>query len=314
MVKIACFIGLLVLINASGLTSNPQDAAAFVRGFLDGLQSDPSVTSKCETDLATVLSGSSKVVDDVINLVNGKAGAFNELVVDAQTLVAQLDPLQGDCNFEGLIVTLNKILGPDGYSIIMRNYFKNIQAVTQAIEGYSKCGDDFETCGLYAGELFRYLVGFTLQNSLSVDFSLMDANYANLLIGFIKGLQNDPSIDSQCVDDVSTFSVKAEKIGQDLEQIISGNTAAIFNLLNDLKAFQAEVPNFFEECNIVGLIDQIEVLSGPNGFFTIMNNYSKNQKAILADLAVTEKCEADFEACGVAIGDVVKRLVGWSIN
>jgi len=85
-------------------------------------------------------------------------------------------------------------------------------------------------------------------------------------------------------------------------------------LINDLKKLQDDIPNFFEECNIVGLIDQIEVLSGPNGFITLLNNYNKNKVAITADLKVTENCEADYDACGVALGHVVKLLVGWSIN
>jgi len=127
----------------------------------------------------------------------------------------------------------------------------------------------------------------------------------------LRGLQTDPSTDSQCVSDFLGLEGNLNKIVEDIQELVGGNTSALFKLINDIKSLQ--VPNMIEECNIVGLADQIEVLAGPNGFMTLWVNYSKNEAKITEDLEVIKTCENDYLTCGESLGNMFQLLVGWSI-
>lgn len=316
MAKIAYMLSLLVLINASTLTLTPADVSAFFSGFFSGLQTDPSVQSDCAADFVNVNSDTSKLVEDILSLLNNQKVPITTIVNDFQTLVQGIAPLSGDCKFPQLIQALRKVLGPNGYSIVMRNYFKNMQVVSKDLIQLQSCGTDYESCGLYAGELFRYLVGFSLGDYVmmipeSAIVGLKSSNYEDLLTGILRGLQVDPSTDSQCVSDFLSLEGNLNVIGEDLKDLVGGNTAVLFKLIKDIKSLQ--VPNMIEECNIVGLADQIEVLAGPNGFMTLWVNYSKNEPKITEDLEVAKTCDEDYLTCGEALGNMFQLLVGWSI-
>jgi len=307
---------LLVLITASTLALTPQDASAFFSGFFQGLSTDPSAQSACASDFHTLNADTSKLVQDVISLLKNKQGSLVNIVNDFQTVMQDANPLSADCEFPELFDALAKVLGPNGYSIIMRNYFKNIQVVSSTLQQLQTCGTDYESCGLYAGELFRYLVGYSLGDYVvripeSAIMGLKTSNYETLVLSILKGLQSDPSEDSQCVTDFSALTEKVDDIAQDIQNLIEGKNSAFVKLVTDLKSL--EIPNIVEECNIVGLVDQIEVLSGPNGFMTLWVNYAKNEAQLNKDLEVISVCDQDYSACGLAIGNAFQLLVGWSI-
>ena len=316
MVKIAFMLSLLVLINASTLSLTPADVSTFLSGFFTGLQTDPSVQSTCATDFVGINSDTSKLVADILLLLNNQKIPLTTIVNDFQELVQGVAPLSADCKFPQLVLALTKVLGPNGYSIVMRNYFKNMQVVSNDLAHLQSCGTDYESCGLYAGELFRYLVGFSLGDHVvmiteEAVVGLKSSNYEDLLTGLLRGLQTDPSTDSQCVSDFLGLEGNLNKIVEDIQELVGGNTSALFKLINDIKSLQ--VPNMIEECNIVGLADQIEVLAGPNGFMTLWVNYSKNEAKITEDLEVIKTCENDYLTCGESLGNMFQLLVGWSI-
>lgn len=316
MAKIACMLSLLVLINASTLTLTPQDASAFLAGFFQGLQTDPSVPSVCGGDFQSLNENSIKLIQDVLLMINKQQGSIATIMTDFQTLVQDASPLAADCNFPQLFLALEKVLGPNGYAIIMRNYFKNIQIVSATLQDLQTCGTDYESCGLYAGELFRYLVGFSLGDYVimvpeSAVLGLKTSNYEELILGILKGLQSDPTTDSQCVSDFASLTDKLDEITQDIDALLAGKSGAFVKFITDIKSL--EIPNMIEECNIVGLVDQIEVLAGPNGFMTLWVNYAKNQKDINNNLEVLKVCDQDYLTCGEAIGNTFQLLVGWSI-
>lgn len=240
--------------------------------------------------------------------------SYTHIFKDFQEFINIIHPLSTDCDLDTFYQAINRITH-GGYLSLMKNYLFHMSAVNHSFENLRHCGTEYLLCGLYAGDIFKYLIGFSLHSTgfiaESPVFVLKTNNYEDFIMGVLKGLQSGPTTDSQCVSDFSSLSGNFDTFGKDFEDLVAGKTGSFSKLLNDVKSL--EIPNMVEECNIYGLVDQIEVLTGPNGFMILWNNYAKNEPEISQDLEVLNNCEKDLFSCGEAIGNAFQLLVGWSI-
>jgi hypothetical protein len=319
MAKIVLLLCAAVLSSGSLYGSvTPASAVAFAQGFLQGVEANPATPSLCAADLSTVIGDSQAVIADLQALAKGTQGAFTQLVLDLQKAPALLEPVAKDCDFAGLKQQLTKLFSPAGYSMVLTNYMKNMKQISQIMIQWEDTTDP-KQFGIYTGQIFHYLVGWSLNGKKLHHAELeteLEAGYPDVSLivqGFLNGVQTNPTEASECLTDSKVFFSSFHQIFEDAMNTVMGKSGALAQLMMDLKSFSSKVPNFAQICNLTGLAQQIEVLLSPNGFTLMAKTYFKNQEQINNDLITVKACSNDYYSCGQAAGDVVKVLLGWSI-
>ena len=209
---------------------------------------------------------------------------------------------------------LKELMSPDGYSIILKNYFRNMKQISESIQGYEDCSTPNQ-CGLYVGQMAKYLIGWSLNNPKNVHAGLETStnDVTQLIKGLVNGLQSSPTSASQCITEVNAFLSNADVLVQDILDVIDAKTGALAKLLYDFSGTSKKFPDFMTICNAEGLVNQIEKLMSPDGMMIIMTHYMKNQGQITRDMQALEVCDTNYFNCGQAAGNMFKVMVGWSI-
>ena len=295
--------------------NTPQDLIAFAQGFLQGVELSPSSPSACGLDLSTALSHSESIVVDIQGLIEGTQGSFTNLVLDLEAGWNYVKPICSNCHFEPLIAQLKQLMSPDGAKILFINYYKNIKVISENLQEVEDCGSDYNACGNSYGEIFKLLVGWTLDGRLhaEVKYEAASMEYIQIVKGFVNGLQATPGAASECYSDANLVLGNLETFLKDLEEVFMGGSGSVMKLLKSYKALVNNLPNLNTECNVVVLYQQIIDLMGPNGLVNLYKRYNVNQEAINNDLGVVSVCADDFFACGQGLGSMVSLLVGWTI-
>jgi hypothetical protein len=315
MAKVMFLLCALALINASTLTVASQDALAWATGFITGVEANPAAPTQCATDLIQAITEADTLLNDISSLLEGKTGAFTQLVLDLQQAKPGFDPLFAQCNFSELEKQLSILLSIQGVDFVIKNYFNNIKLISESIENYQECSD-YNTCGLYAGQIVHYILDWSLAVTevKSETFSSSSQDALLLLHGLLTGLQANPTASSECFTSLSNVLTNSDTLLVDVEDILSGSYSSVMKLLNDYKKFNNQLPTaLIEICNIDGLINEIQTLLGPNGSSIAMMNYFKNKSAINADISSLTDCTANFSLCGQSAGQIVRLITGWSI-
>ncbi|OMJ72214.1 hypothetical protein SteCoe_29389 [Stentor coeruleus] len=133
-------------------------------------------------------------------------------------------------------------------------------------------------------------------------------------LGFIQGVETDPSAQSQCATDLSTLVTGTDTLVNDVLAVLEGGQGAIFKLVTDLQNAKTLYEPVFTDCNFSGLEAQIQVLLSPKGYNVLMSNYFKNMQVISTNIPYVEDCTSDYSQCGQSAGIIFKSLVGWSLN
>ena len=316
MAKFAYILCALSLSTASLTFGNtPQDVIAFSQGFLQGVETNPSAPSQCGQDLSTALSHSESIVLDLQGLISKTSGSFTNLVLDLEAGWNYVKPISTNCHFEPLIAQLKQLMSPDGARILFINYYKNIKVISENLQEVEECGSDYNACGNSSGEIFKLLVGWTLDGRLHSEAIYGDAStdYIQIVKGFVDGLQATPGAASICYKDANLLLGNLESFVVDLAEVFMGSSGSLMKLLNSYKALVKNVPDLNTECNVEVLFEQLADLMGPNGLVNLYKRYNINQETVNNDLAVVSVCADDFFACGQGLGNLVSLLVGWTI-
>lgn len=92
-------------------------------------------------------------------------------------------------------------------------------------------------------------------------------------------------------------------------------------LSDDLIAFSSALDHLFQgiklyegTCTFDGLGEHITDLMRTTGYSQLAANYFTNMGEISAALGTLGDCSADYSKCGNSLGEVVRLLIGWSLQ
>ena len=310
--KLAILFCALVTINA--MKYSPDDAFAFTKGFLQGIEANSAKASACVTALDNYLVDRHTIMEDIYSLVEGKSGAFSKLLVDLKESESYLAPVKANCVFSGLGTKIFELLTPSGIETLIKRYAENLKQIKESISVLKVCSSNYQTCGLNAGTIFKLLVGWSLTvPEIEEKIKVPSSGRLAILQGIAAGLQANPTVGSQCFTEFDKFFENADIVVKDLQKVLGGDTNAIINLYNEASKLIKNKPNFCEICGFDGLYEQIKKLMGPQGFMTLLHNFQANKESINQDILAMTLCDENYYKCGEGIGNAFRLLVGWSI-
>ena len=150
------FSSLVSAVEVSFASFEPQYLGEFTKGFFSGVTNGNMECSQAASQTANALYN---LVDDVKEY----SGSYVQVLADLNALNLKLTEIDSDCDVNGLIMQVHKVLGPSGKAIVMKNYFMNLNKITQDFADIQSCSNDYFGCGVKAGEVFRLLTGYNLK-------------------------------------------------------------------------------------------------------------------------------------------------------
>jgi hypothetical protein len=144
--------------------------------------------------------------------------------------------------------------------------------------------------------------------------SISTGEVYNFTSGLLIGLESNAKAPGPCYKAISGLTGDFEAIASDISRITQGDEAAVMQLLTDVTGTKRDVQAFNGTCDFTSLEAQIKVLLSPAGAKIISANYLKHVFSINKDLATVKDCSANYYSCGKASGEIIRDLVGWSLN
>jgi hypothetical protein len=159
-----------------------------------------------------------------------------------------------------------------------------------------------------------YLLCLIVLNNAVNQEPVTPTDALNFALGFIQGVETDPSAESQCATDLSNLVTGTDTLVNDVLAVLEGGQGAVFKLVTDLQNAKQLYEPVLGDCNFSGLEAQIQLLLSPKGYNILMANYFKNMQVVSVNIPYVEDCTSDYSQCGVSAGIIFKSLVGWSLN
>ena len=285
-----------------------DDAFAFLEGLMQGLEVNPSNPGACATELQSLSGLLSEVVKQVESIAGGN-GSWGTFAKEMGELIDKVEGFNSDCNFSGLISTLESFATPTGLLTLLKNAFNNLDTLKTDSKALENCPSDWETCGKNVGAIFRTLTGWNLnaQRLRSVNDAV------EFFGGLVSGLQKNPDSPDACITNLNTLNSDFNQIISEVQKFLGGNVFVITTIIEDVKNIVAKLDGFAGDCNISGLEGILEGLVTPQGWQQLITNYIANSATINSDFEGVLKCSSDYKSCGQDIGTIFKLVLGWGI-
>jgi hypothetical protein len=285
----------------------------FLSGFLNGLQT-PGSNGVCVNDLTSVVPLAQTIIQEVTSALSGNVADAIEAFGNVKKLLGNVEGFNSDCNFSGLLSTVESLATPTGWMKVATNVMGNMAALTQDCAALTQCSANQEACGESLGDILRLTSGWSLGPATShrnLRASLRQA--AGFLDGLLNGLET-PGSNGVCVTDLTTVVPLTQTIIKEVKSAITGNVADAVEAFENIKKLLGDVEAFNADCNFSGLLSKVESLATPTGWMAIATNVMSNYATIAADCLALENCDTDADTCGENIGSVFRLALGWSLG
>jgi hypothetical protein len=286
----------------------PEDAMALAEGLLEGLQEDSSKPGKCYHDLFGTITNVEAIVADVKAILNKDTAAWTKFANDVQALLTQLKGFSPDCNFTGLISTLESFLTPEGVVVLFKNFIEHIAEVVSDAEALKNCSADYKTCGVKVGSIVRVLIGWHLNDPQLGGYHSDFQSFITGLIGGLSGGQN-----SKCTQDLGGVEGDLDSLVTDIQKLIKGDVFVISHIYKLAKDIMGSLDSFAPDCNIPALQATLQSLTTVEGWVNTLKNYVSNEAQINASLDGLKSCSSNYTACGTDVGTAFSLLLGWTL-
>jgi len=249
-----------------------------------------------------------KIFSDFEQILQLNFNAAQEFITDLQNLASELDKIAPACNLAGLEAQIQTILSPEGKSILMKNYFKNMSKISTDITALNTCNTNFYSCGKSLGNAVQLLIGFTLNLSPSLK---QDGNF-DWYNGFLAGLSKNGV--SQCVTNYMGLEPEFTNIATIMAKLEAGNIFVIKSLVNAIVKVETQALSWNTDCNYTQLLQILAGMQTQAGMNQVVSNYLANFNTINSDFLSPGRmtCETPYE-CGHNIGEAIRLLFGWGI-
>jgi len=283
-----------------------RQASNFLSGFLTGIET-PGSNGACSSDVNGVSTLVDSIVSEVESAVTGNIADAIEAFANIKKLLADVKGFNSDCNFTGLLSTLESLATPSGWVSVATNVMTNLSTITSDATALESCTSNAQTCGYSIGEIIRLTLGWSLGPT-----TLRQAAATTWIDGFLQGLQDNPNSPSECASDLTGLVTLVNQIVDDIKKVSSDYTV-VFQLISDAKTLVQDLDNYATPCNVPDLISVLQSLTTPAGVTAVVNNFKMNIATIMMDAPALANCSADLTTCGVNAGTIVRLVLGWSI-
>ena len=283
-----------------------RQASSFLSGLLTGIET-PGSNGACSSDVNGVGSLVDSIISEVESAVSGNIADAIEAFSNVKKLLADVKGFNGDCNFTGLLSTLESLATPSGWVSVATNVMTNLSTITSDATALETCTSNAQTCGYSIGEIIRLTLGWSLGPT-----TLRQTSATTWIDGFLQGLQDNPNSPSECASDLTGLVTLVNQIVADIQKVASDYTV-VFQLISDAKTLVQDLNNYSTPCNVPDLISVLKSLTTPAGVTAVVNNFKMNIATIMMDAPALANCSADLTTCGLNAGTIVRLVLGWSI-
>ena len=150
---------LIALALSSELTFESFEAeeySKYLSGFFSGLTKD-NVECKASSEQL------SKTLATISSEMQMASVDISLIYASYESLRREVESLGVACDVHGLILSLHKLMGPWGKSIVMKNYVIHSRQITADMAVLADCTSNFYNCGKSTGELLRLLTGWSIK-------------------------------------------------------------------------------------------------------------------------------------------------------
>jgi hypothetical protein len=140
--------------------SSEGDFESFFDGLVDGLKA--STDTQCYTDIETLESLASPLVQDLTNVLNGNAD-YSTLIMDAINFKNGIpQDLYNTCDIDGLYDGITQYFSADGLSLLKSVLLANAGELYEDVQTISSCSTDYEACGTSVGDIVEIFTDWTI--------------------------------------------------------------------------------------------------------------------------------------------------------
>ena len=148
----------IVPVSSQTYSFTPDNIAGLLEGFLKGICKDPSNPGECYPVLNGLVISLDLVSKDLWDLIRGKAN-YVKMYEDAFKLYNDVKTADlSVCGFKDLVNDISQL----SLTKLMDNYMENSEAIRSSLVGLKSCLPNFVECGTDAGELFKMIIGWSI--------------------------------------------------------------------------------------------------------------------------------------------------------
>ena len=275
----------------------------FLSGFFSGLTNN---NVACVTSASTT----SESFNSMVNTIKSYNSNYLPILTSFTLFKEDLTSMAEACNVQGLVLTVQKLLGPWGKTTFMRNYLLHSRQVSKDLEVLKSCSQDFETCGYSAGEIFRLLSGWSIKMSLTENsFGKELDDMEKVLSGVISTVEW--MAPEYCAEVPRRFPVKEAFEGW--ISYINGEKGAlerVFSKVLEVWSTDEDLQDCALHYGGMALYVLPNVLSNPSTWTLAYETESSSINN--AFNRIMSSCSSDYSTCGTQIGSLVNLLLQYT--
>ena len=305
----AIVIVLGILLAAQGIpdklaSDNYDEVKEFIQGFMDGYNNRKmNLSSRC------LDSSSQTKLDQIIvaMLHDFTKGDVVAAMREVENLTDEVSEIFEDCGLDEIAQKFNEDIKEKGAIWLTNRIFLNFFEIEKRLglmieyllEGkWYKAGDAF-------GEMMEYIV------PLNPKYSSPEVNdYSEFVEGILLGLCKHPNKPGQCYTALEGTKDELTAVIEDVAGFLTG-AKSITDIYADAMKFYGSVKKLDGNvCDFKKLVNAITTLNMDK----LMANYFRNMMGINKSANDLKTCVPDYKKCGTDIGELLRMIVGWSLN
>lgn len=286
-------------------TFEAQPYGEFLSGLFSGLTNN---------NVACVASASStsESLNLLVNSIKTYESNYLPILTGFNDFKLSIVKMAEDCNIEGLAVTVHKLLGPWGKSIVMKNYVMHSRQISRDLEVLKTCSDNFNKCGSSAGEIFRLLSGWSIKMSL---LEKSNGNEISELEALVTSVANSIEWIAPEYCDEAKNRLPISELVQGWISLQQNEKGAVESIVNTLMTSWVKDEDF-QDCAMhyggMALYVLPSILTNPSTWKLAYESEANTINVSFNHIMST--CSKDYSSCGTQIGELVNLLLKYTID
>ena len=306
--KALLLISVLALSSSLDFTAFPaEDYSAFLKGFVVGLGAGDTDCSAAMTQLTKSIQ---ITVQDVANY---NTGSYLPIVMDLNSMRTQLTALTDICDIAGLENQINRLLGPSGKAMLMKNYIMHTKAINKDMDILRNCTTNFFTCGQSAGDIFKIMVGWSLSSPVTLGANAVGINKKDIfeLIGSTLG-HIEWYAPEYCSDMFKLVPSTSQFIEDFYHIVHDGDRESVKDLINIVLGVLAE-DQVIHDCTMAYagmMFYTIPTVLADSRTWKIAY-FQETQDLLNLISAVATDCSSNYYMCGANLAKIINMMVSY---
>lgn len=175
--------------------------------------------------------------------------------------------------------------------------------------------NDWAGAGSILGQITGILIPFE-QIKLNSSLAAMNTQaYLDFWKGLVSGLMSNPRKQGICSTFLLKFANNTIQPAVDINKILEGDNSGFLTVFGDLAtALSFGKSGYTGGCNFELLDENLKQLITKEGLQTVGIRYLSNLPSVDAAIQNVKNCDEHIFSCGQGTGQLIRYLVGWSIQ